>query len=156
LRPNIVSKYVKYARGCGNALDAQLAVDPGAELLLGEELLEGGSGGKHPICILTAADGPTFVIQACSNDQEILCQSPGRPKSRSAFPRILDDIDYIAKVDNVRRAPFGIRSVLRIPAIRSVAKCGEPLQIAAATATIVEETGLRRQKAIIKGKSYRP
>lgn len=93
----IIPKDIENTRRRRKRCDLEGLVNPVAQLLLLEELLERAAAGAQPVGkILCLAERPGIQRQARADDEEPLCQRPGPLEGVPSFSRIFNDINDIA------------------------------------------------------------
>src|SRR5262249_5242399 len=80
------------------------------------------------------------------DNQNLFRQRPCLEQCGAALMFILDDIDDIAKIDDIGSGNFRVRQVKWIPSAARIAAFGNHLHICAVTAAKVEECRLRLEE----------
>ena len=93
-----VAENVEHAGGGGDARTACRRLDPRSELVLSEELLERPVARDDAIALEIAGHGAGFPLESRGNDEQLLCELPGRAECDGSFLGVLDHVHYVAEV----------------------------------------------------------
>lgn len=79
----------------------------------------------------------------------------GVPWGFRAISSVLDHVDGVAEVDDVRRPALGMGTEPGVSAFNMVAEVRKPLYVAAPAAAVVEEGGFTSKEAVIESEQHR-
>ena len=145
-----VAEDVEDAGGGRYRRTADRRLDPAAQLVLGEELLERPLAGNNAVAAEVARDRAGLPVEAGGNDEHLLRQLPRGAEGDCSFLGVLDDVHHIAEIDDIGGAPVFVGEERGVPAGHGYSHLVEPLQVTAAAASVVEERGFRGEQAVFE------
>ena len=110
-----VTEHVKYPGRPGDSLAAERMIDPGAQLLLLEELLKCSQPGDDAVPKDGSGHVRPLVFEASGHDQQVLGELPSALYHLSALAHVLDHVHDVAEVHDGGPAAIAVRRVHRVP-----------------------------------------